>query len=175
MANQKQKDKKKKERERLVKARVLVRRETLRKERKKEKEDQQRFEEAQAIMHGKPMPIIKNPEVAAQREAVRAQAVSDRLKQNLEILEALEREYEAEQAARAEMNDKLESEGHKTMREKMDALHQKALVMTGKAQALANAQEEYAAQHSENESAGHQNIEEEIVVEQTISNSSEET
>lgn len=175
MVNQRQKEKKKKERERTAKARVLARREALRKERKAEKEEQRKFEEAQEIMHGKRMPIINNPEVLAQKEAARARAVSDKLKQNLEILEALEREYEAEQAARAEMNDKLESEGHKTMREKMDALHQKALAMTGKAEALAQAEKEYAAQHSSAESVGHQNIEEEIVVEPTVSTSSEET
>jgi hypothetical protein len=174
MVNQRQKEKKKKERERTAKARVLVRREALRKERKAEKEEQRKFEEAQEIMHGKRMPIINNPEVLAQKEAARARAVSDKLKQNLEILEALEREYEAEQAARAEMNDKLESEGYKTMREKMDALHQKALALTGKAEALAQAEEEYAAQHSSEESVGHQNIEEEIVVEPTVSTSSEE-
>jgi len=168
MATQKQKEKKKKERERIAKARVLVRREALRKERKIEKEEQRKFEESQVIMHGKTMPIIKNPAALAQREAAHARAVSDKLKKNLEILEALESEYEAEQAARAEMNDKLESEGHKTMREKMDALHQKALAMTGKAEALAQAEEEYAAQHNVNELAGHQNIEEEIVVEPTI-------
>jgi hypothetical protein len=174
MATQKQKEKKKKDHERVAKARVLVRREALRKERKAEKEEHRKFEEVQEIMHGKILPIINNPAIVAQREAVHARAVSDKLKQNLEILEALEREYEAEQFARVEMNDKLESEGHKTMREKMDALHQKALAMTGKAEALAQAEEEYAAQHSGKECVGHQNIEEEIVVEPTISISSQE-
>lgn len=165
MATQKQKEKKKKDRERIVKTRILSRREILRKERRVEQEKQNSFEEAQAVIHGKTKPIIKNPVVAAQREADRARLVADKLKKNLEILEALEREYDAEQSARAEMNDKLESEGHKTMREKMDALHQKALVMTGKAEALAEAEEEYAVQQTIKEN----------VVEQTISTSSQET
>jgi len=169
MANQKQKEKKKKNRERIAKVRVMYRREVLRKERKVEKEEQRKFEEAQTIMHGKLMPVISDPALLAQREAAHAKAVSDKLKQNLQILEALEQEYEAEQATRAAMNDKLESEGHKTMREKMDALHQKALHMTGKAEALAQAEEDYAAQHTTlEESAAHQNIEEEIVVEPII-------
>jgi len=145
MANQKQKEKKKKEHERLAKAKVAARREVLRKERKIEKEKQRSFEETQSIVNGKIMPFVNDPSVVAQREANHARAVTDKLKRNLEILEALEVEYEAEQAARSEMNSNLESEGHQTMREKMDALHKKALEMTGKAEALAKAEEEYAA------------------------------
>ena len=158
MATQKQKEKKKKDRERESKAKVFARREKLRAERKLYEEGQRREAEAHDIVHGRQMPIINDPEVAAKREAFRAAAVVDKLKNNLEVLEALEREYEAEQAARAEVNEKLESEGHKTMREKMDALHKKALEMTGKAEALAQATEEYDAQHIEDE---------EIVVEPT--------
>ena len=168
MVNQKQQDKKKKQRERAVKSKVLIRRTTLRKFRKEEEESQRKFEESQTIMHGKLTPIVTNPELLAQRESARSKAVQDKLHQNLEILQALEEEYEAEQAARAEMNDKLESEGHKTMREKMDALHKKALELTGKAEPLAQAEKEYAEQHNNKECAGHQNIEEEIVVEPTV-------
>jgi len=149
MATQKQKEKKKKERERIAHARVVRRREALRAQRKAQYEEDLKEKEAHEIVHGKPMPIIKDPAVLAQRAAAQAKAVSDKLKKNLEILEALEKEYEVEQAARVEMNEKLESEGHKTMRDKMDALHQKALAMTGKAEALAEATAEYAAQHNE--------------------------
>lgn len=145
MANQKQKEKKKKEHERLAKAKVFARRETLRKERKIEKEKQRVFEESQAIVNGRITPFVNDPSVVAQREANRARVVTEKLKRNLEILEALEVEYEAEQATRSEMNSKLESEGHQTMREKMDALHKKALEMTGKAESLAQAEEDYAA------------------------------
>lgn len=162
MATQKRKEKKKKNHERVAKARVLVRRESLRKERKAIQLEQRKEEEAKIIIHGKSTPIINDPEAVAQREASRARAVSEKLKQNLGILEALEKEYEAEQAARAEMNDKLETEGHRTMREKMDALHQKALVMTGKAEALAEAEEEYAAQHKNN------SVEEEIILDNIV-------
>lgn len=148
MVNQKQKEKKKKERERLVRAKVLGRREAIRRDRKEEQESQRKFEESQTTMHGKLKPIVTNPELLAQLESARAKANSDKLKQNLEILEALEQEYEAEQAARSQMNEKLESEGHKTIREKMDALHDKALALTGKAEALAEAKEQYAEENS---------------------------
>lgn len=149
MATQKQKEKKKKEREKIAKERVLRRREALRKERKVRLEEERRQQEAYEIVHGKQMPIISDPVKLAEREAARAKAVHEKLKHNLELLEALEQEYEAEQAARVEMNEKLEQEGHKTMREKMDALHKKALELTGKAEALANAEAEYAAQQNE--------------------------
>ena len=157
MATQKQKEKKKKEREKVAKERVMRRREQLRKDRKIVAEEKRKEQEAHDIVHGRPQPILKDPAAIAQREAAQARIVSEKLKKNLEILEALEREYDAEQATRAEMNTKLESEGHTTMREKMDALHKKALAMTGKAEELAQATAEYAAQHNE----------EEIVVEPT--------
>lgn len=160
MATQQQKAKKKKEREKVAKERVVRRRVALRAQRKLQYEEELKEKEAHEIVHGKPMPIIKDPAVLAQRAAAQAKVISAKLKNNLEILEALEKEYEAEQAARGEMNTKLEAEGHKTMREKMDALHQKALAMTGKAEALAEATAEYAAQHNE----------EEIVVEPTECN-----
>lgn len=151
MATQKQKEKKKKEREKIAKERVMRRREQLRKERKLVAEEQKKDQEAHDIVHGKQMPILKDPAKVAQREAAHARVISEKLKKNLEILEALEKEYEAEQATRAEMNTKLEDEGHKTMREKMDALHKKALAMTGKAEELAQATAEYAAQQNEEE------------------------
>lgn len=151
MASQKQKEKKKKERERIAHQRVLRRREALRAQRKLQYEEELKHQEAHDIVNGKPQPILKDPAAIARRAAAQAKAVSDKLKKNLEVLEALEKEYEAEQAARAEMNTKLEAEGHKTMREKMDALHQKALAMTGKAEELAQATAEYAEQHNEEE------------------------
>jgi hypothetical protein len=145
----KQKDKKKKEREKLVKKKMLLQREAAHKERKLVLKEKELEQTAQYIAHGKPQPFIKDPAALARREAIRARTVSNKLKQNMEVLEALEREYEAEQSARSEMNAKLESEGHKTMREKMDALHQKALNITGKAESLAKATEEYAEQHKD--------------------------
>lgn len=148
MSIQKQKEKKKKEREKIAKAKVAHRREQLRSQRRLEKQEMLMEKEAHEIVHGKSMPIIKDPNVLAQMEALKAEEVAAQLKKNLAILEALEAEYEAEQAARMEMNDKLESEGHKTMKEKMDALHEKALALTNKAQLLADAKKDYAEQQN---------------------------
>lgn len=150
MSIQRQKEKKKKDREKNVKAKLLVERDTLRKERKLVQYEQMKEQAAHDLVHGRSRPIISDPAVLAANDAAKAREISDRLHKNLEILEALEQEYEAEQKARSEMNENLESEGHKTMREKMDALHQKALEMTGKAELLAEAEENYAATVIEN-------------------------
>ena len=74
----------------------------------------------------------------------------EQLKKNLEILEALEKEYEAEQNRRDNMNEQLESEGHKSMKEKLDALHEKALQLTNKAEEMAKAKEDFALQQNKN-------------------------
>jgi hypothetical protein len=139
MNSEKLKQKKKKDRERAAKAKVLAKREVIRKERKTAIQDYAKEKEAHEIVHGKQMPIITNPQKLAEREALHAKEVAEKLKKNLEILEALEKEYEEEESRRAAMNESLEAEGHKTMREKMDALHKKALEMTGKAEEYAKA------------------------------------
>lgn len=46
-----------------------------------------------------------------------------RLNHNLEILKALEEEYDKEMAARQERNSDLEESGYSSLKEKMDALH----------------------------------------------------
>ena len=120
MVNQKLKDKKKKLREK----------------------EQLKELEVQEIMHGKPKPFRRPKEIAPEEAEKRAR-VTSQLERNLKLLEALEKEYEEEQAAREQINEDLESQGHKTMKEKMDALHQKALEITGKAGPLAEATAEY--------------------------------
>lgn len=148
MVNQRQKEQKKKNRERAARTKVLAKREAIRKERKSISLEKEKEKEAHEIVYGKLKPFIKDPEVSAQREALNVQKVSEKLAQNLKILEALEQEYEAEQAVRSEMNTKLEEEGYSTIREKMDALHKKALAMTGKAEELADAEKEFAENNS---------------------------
>lgn len=151
MATKRQQEKKKKDRERLAHTRVVKRREALRSERKlAEKEERQR-QEIEYMSQGKLQPIVVDEKKAAEREAEKVRSVSEQLKKNLEILEALEQEYEQEQQVRVEVNQKLESEGFMSVKQKMDALHQKALEMTGKAEILAEAQEEYVAHHYEEE------------------------
>ena len=135
MSKKQQKEQKKKNRERASKQKVLERREELRKSRKEAREQEMAEKEAHEVVHGKLMPHINNP---GQREADKAKIVAEKLKNNLEILQALEDEYEAEQATRQKMNTNLEAEGHKSMREKMDALHKKALEMSNKADVMAD-------------------------------------
>lgn len=151
MATKKQQEKKKKAREREVHAKLLRRREAARAERKLAEEEERQRQIVEEFAQGKSQPIISDKSKEAQRDAAKARAVSDQLKKNLEMLEALEREHELEQRRRAELNKELEQEGFKSIKEKMDALHQKALEMTGNAEALAEAQEEYAAQQKEKE------------------------
>lgn len=149
MATQKQKDKKRKDREKVVKAKILSRRESLRKERKKESDNDRREQAELVAIHGKPKPYRKNTQqLSPEQEAERVQTVKNQLENNLKILEALEQEYEAEQTARSDTNAGLEAEGHMTMREKMDALHQKALEATGKAEELAAAKNQINDQQS---------------------------
>lgn len=42
---------------------------------------------------------------------------------NIQILKALEQEYEKEQLAKKATNDQLEAEGHTSLQDKLDALH----------------------------------------------------
>lgn len=142
MANQKQKEKKKKQREKEVKEKLAHRRQMILTERKKVQEQQLRELEAEEIIHGKPKPFRRLVNVTEDEAAKRAR-VTSQLERNLKLLEALEREYDEEQAAREQVNEDLESQGHMTMKEKMDALHQKALELTGNAQPLAEATAEY--------------------------------
>lgn len=140
MTSKKQKERKKKAREQIARMRVLSRRVKLRKERKEILEQQQKEEHARQIVHGKSMPFVKmTQEEREVQEAARAMVVKTKLEENMQILEALEQEYDAEQASRDHVNAQLEAEGHKSMKEKMDALHEKALKITGKDKELEEA------------------------------------
>lgn len=50
--------------------------------------------------------------------------VRNKILHNMQVLKALEEEYEKEQAARKKSNEQLESSGHTTLSEKMKALHE---------------------------------------------------
>lgn len=141
---------KRKKREKEVRKKVLANREALRAERKEVEKERLREKEMWELEHGKPTPAVSgNPEVAAKQLAARAQTVADKLQHNLEILKALEAEYEKEQASRSELNEKLEGEGYKTMKEKMAALHEKALKMKD----VVDMQAEAAKERAEKEAA----------------------
>lgn len=149
MPKQKLKDKKKKERAKKVQAKLQRRRDYMTQERLKREEEMVRERTAYELEHGRPMPIITDPAKLAIVQARKQQAINDKLKKNLEILEALEAAYDEEHARRAEVHERLESEGHMSIKDKMAALHQKALEMQGLANKLTEAQEEYAAQQAE--------------------------
>lgn len=117
---------KKKEREKKVKEKMAVRRETIRKVRAEQRSEELRMELEHEMKYGKPEPILNDPEAVARRELKKRANVEERLKRNLSILEALEAEYDQEQEVRTKVNEKLEAEGHTTIKDKLNAMHKKA-------------------------------------------------
>lgn len=121
---------KRKQRQESVRKKLTEQRDEIRKERKLVEVERNREREMWKLEHGRTPPALPgNPELAAIRQAERDKRISEKLNHNLEILRNLEQEYEREQASRKEINDRLESEGYMTMKDKMDALHEKALKM----------------------------------------------
>ena len=112
MATKKQLEKKKKEREEKAKARVLSRREKYRKIEKHKRE----VDRIEHDSRHRLMPIV-NPE----KKEIR---IKSQLEHNMEILKALEQQYETDQANKKQLNTTLEEEGHETFKEKMDAMEQ---------------------------------------------------
>lgn len=122
MATKKQQERKKKAREQKGRARAASRRHKLQEMRREERRSallDKRFRE-------KPRPIINDPEKKAAQEQAEKERVMERLRQNAEILKALEAEYERDQESRKAINDNLEAEGHNTLQEKFNALESKA-------------------------------------------------
>lgn len=154
MSSKKQKERKKKKREEIARNRVLKRRESLRKQRKQAMEEKQKETLAEENAFGKMKPFVKNDasvlnETITQAKEDRQEEIKAKLEHNLKILEALEEEYDKESEARKELNQKLENEGYKTIKEKMDALHKKALELEGVAEDMEQAQKEFDAQKDE--------------------------
>jgi hypothetical protein len=151
MTSKKQKERKKKNRENIAKERVLKRRQTLQKQRKQAFEEQLKQKQAEHSVFGKQMPFFKNNANVLNKMVTeeRKNEIKEKIERNLQILEALEQEYDQENSQRKQINEKLESEGHMTMKEKMDALHKKALQIEGKAEELEQAQKDYETQKDE--------------------------
>lgn len=148
MANKKLQEKKKKKRLEIAKQRVLERRTLLNKQRAMQKELAAMEALENELKYGKPKPIV-NGEAGEHRQAARNARASEQLLKNLQLLEALEAEYEEEQLRRAEVNENLEAEGHTTVKEKMEALHEKALEQQGVATQLTEARKNYEAIQAE--------------------------
>lgn len=123
--NEQKKFKKKKEREKIAKQRVLRRREQMRSFRKEE-EAKQKLERELAPRQ---MPILNDPLMRELREKARKDRANEQIEKNMQLLEALEQQYDQEQALRKEVNESLEAEGHMTMKDKLDALHKKAIAI----------------------------------------------
>lgn len=128
MTSKKQKERKKKNREKVAKERVLRRRTAIRAMRK-EDANKARLERE---LSPKAQPIVSDPFLKEMQEKTRVDTVKAQIEKNLQLLQALEEEYDREQAARKEINENLEAEGHLTIKEKLDALEQKALEKAGK-------------------------------------------
>lgn len=147
MTNKKLNEKKKKAREKAVKEKVLRRRLAIREDQKKIEQDRLRDLQIDELANGKQKPY-RNPKSVPVNTSAKDAKIIAQLERNMQLLEALEKEQQEEEASRASVNDQLEAEGHLTMKQKMDALHQKALEMTGNAQPLAEATEQYEKENS---------------------------
>lgn len=121
--SKKQQEKKKKLREEIAKKRVLARRSALR----KQASDNLKSSRLEKKFRTKIQPIIKDEEKRKMIEQSKNDHILSKLEKNAEILRALEDEYLSEVNYKKQINEQLESEGHMTFKEKMDALNEKAV------------------------------------------------
>jgi hypothetical protein len=118
MATKRQQERKKKNRDEKARSRVETRRHQIRaatREERRARRLEDRFRE-------KIRPFVKDPEKKAEMDAADEKNVKERLERNMQILKALEEEYEAEQGRRKEINLDLESQGHDSLKEKLAAI-----------------------------------------------------
>jgi hypothetical protein len=111
MGNKKLKEKKKNARKKAVKQKLVNQRVALIKQRKREEE----LEKESLPPPKKIKPIIN--------ERTRMARVEENLKKNMEILAALEEEYQKDVQKRAELNENLEKQGCNTLKEKLDSMN----------------------------------------------------
>ena len=124
---EKNKQKKKNERNKRVKLKLANRREYARKERKIVLEEERAKRETELLVNGKQKPIVNDINKSKEVAKLKEELIKEQLEKNLKILQALEDQYDLEQKNRTELNQRLESEGHFTLREKLDALHKNNL------------------------------------------------
>ncbi len=147
MSKKKQKEKKARKHKERAKQNVLARREKAREETRQQREDD-RLKRKYEI---KVAPIRNTPELKRQeaektrrpqnivskqptffqkgvddRQIATDSRIRERLEHNMQILEALEAAMQAEDENRKQLQEQLEGEGHDTMREKLDAIGEKA-------------------------------------------------
>jgi hypothetical protein len=107
---------KRKARERSVKAKTLKRRNIIQAKHKEERLERLKQIEINKIVN--PVEPFLTPEKQKERE----DSAKKKLEHNMEILKALEAEYDKEQALRKSTNESLEAQGHHTLEEKIAAL-----------------------------------------------------
>ena len=115
--------KKRKDREKKSHAKVLLRREAIRKERK-EIVRQNLLEKS---LSPKKTPIVNNRELQLEQEEKKIEKIKEQLLKNQEILKVLEEQYNQEQDARNQMNENLESEGNISLQDKLSAMHKSVI------------------------------------------------
>lgn len=115
--------KKRKDREKKSHAKVLLRREAIRKERK-EIVRQNLLEKS---LSPKKTPIVNNRELQLEQEEKKIEKIKEQLLKNQEILKVLEEQYNQEQDARNQINENLESEGNISLQDKLSAMHKSVI------------------------------------------------
>lgn len=118
----KKQQQKKKSRELKGKARASARRHKLQELRK----DEARSSKLNFKFREKIVPFVKDPEKRQKLEELEKQKNIKKLERNMEVLKALEEEYINEKEQKKQLNEQLESEGHITLQEKLNALENKA-------------------------------------------------
>lgn len=121
MSTKKQKERKQKQREEKAKSRVFSRRKAMRKISSEEKQASR----LERKFRTKQKPFVKDQLKRESIEKINNEKILSKLEKNAEILRALESEYEKELENKKLINEKLESEGHVTLEEKMSALEKK--------------------------------------------------
>ena len=137
MSNVKKQEQKKKNREKEVKKKILRRKTAIRRLRKEEskKEDSLECEyykkkKDDNMTADERMTMLENitgkavAKLTDQERTDRDAAIVARLKNNIKLLEELERQYEEEQASREKVNRTLEVHGATTIHEKIDLISQ---------------------------------------------------
>jgi hypothetical protein len=121
MANKKLKERKKKNREKKAKETVLVKRKAWRDRKKQDKKlallEKKTRDRLEPYMH---------PDKRAIFTSERDKQIRDKLEHNMEILKALEEQYNKDQQERKERNEQLQAEGCETLQDKINYMGQKA-------------------------------------------------
>jgi len=122
MATKKQFEKKKKAREQKGRARVAAERHKM----SAVKKDGRRQAMLDKKFREKIVPFVKDPEKRKVMEEAEAKKARQKIEKNMEILKALEDEYLKEKDQKRILNETLEAEGHITLKDKINALEEKA-------------------------------------------------